>query len=95
MLIKTFLVEDGRKIELFAQLDADVLVDRVQAQAHQDLFVEMRLQVRKLRFLDNAALQNDLFIIQIHPVKQVEQRQEFGIDIYPEAPHIQLELPLF
>ena len=63
LFIKALLVEDSGKIELFPDLYTDILVNRIQAQADEDLFVEVRLEVGQLGFFDNATLQDGLFVI--------------------------------
>jgi hypothetical protein len=73
LLEKTFLIEDVSVVEHFVQLEVDAVGAFEQAEAGQDLFVEMGFEVGQLGLLDTGQFfQEVFFIIVVQFVEGIE-----------------------
>ena len=61
--VQSLVEEDTCEIDLFAQLHRHRALHVEQPDAHQYLFVKMRLHVGQLLLFDRAALQDALFVV--------------------------------
>ena len=93
--VQSLVEEDTCEIDLFAQLHRHRALHVEQPDAHQYLFVKMRLHVGQLLLFDRAALQDALFVVFVQRVEAVEQREEFRFLVSGQTGGIELEVPLF